>query len=39
MADGSVRVISDKIDPKLLEGLMTISGGATVDLRNQGDRQ
>ncbi len=31
MADGSVRVLSNKVDPKLFEALVTIHGGETVD--------
>ncbi|HEX4070935.1 MAG TPA: H-X9-DG-CTERM domain-containing protein [Planctomycetaceae bacterium] len=31
MADGSVRVLSRKVDPKLFEALVTIHGGETVD--------
>ncbi|MBI1904358.1 MAG: DUF1559 domain-containing protein, partial [Planctomycetia bacterium] len=36
MADGSVRVISAKIDPKLFRALVTIHGKETVDLKDAG---
>jgi uncharacterized protein DUF1559 len=31
MADGSVRTLSNKVDPKVFEALVTIHGGETVD--------
>jgi hypothetical protein len=31
MADGSVRVLSNKVDPKLFEALVTIHGGEPID--------
>ena len=32
LADGSVHFFSDKVDPQLMEALMTINGGETVRL-------
>ena len=32
MADGSVRFISDKVDPQAMEAIMTINGREVVDL-------
>jgi hypothetical protein len=37
MADGSVRFISDKVDPKLMEAIVTINGGEIVNLDGLND--
>jgi hypothetical protein len=34
MADGSVQFFSDKVDPKVMEAIVTIHGGETVDLES-----